>query len=225
VNAQATKEDTERNKYLTKLEGFKAGERQATEKDWMLTFQDREKKASEVRSDLKEMRAREYSDKKDNRDFKFREDQAAESKRQFEVNKKLQEKGLAIRADKASTTPVGSGGKSTPKTTTSKKGQTTVMIDGKLLGVNDAVISDVAARAKKDGGLIRGGKSIYEGQNDLEIFEQVKKDYVKYLGNGKIGTTDTPGNWNTGKGSSKGSTKSTNIEDIAAEFEGTVVKK
>jgi hypothetical protein len=206
VNAQATKEDTERNKYLAKLEGFKASEKQAAEKDWMLAFQNREKRAAEVKSDMKEMRAREDADKKFNKQLELKAEENkrddywkgkaydykdAENKR--EDYWKGKEYGLKVRAlsnneakiHKSSSIPKGKDA----------KGNTEVLINGKKMWLSNAIIKDVAGRARSYEKVSSDDKSIYEGMNDEAIFNKEKSKYIKILDDNKIVLTNTPDKW------------------------------
>jgi hypothetical protein len=233
VAAQSTKEDTERNKYLAKLEGFKAGERQAAEKDWMLAFQDREKRAAEVKSSMKEMRDREDADKKFNRQIELKE---AENKRddywkgkaydyKDAENKredywKGKEYGLKVRALSNSEAKT-SKGISNHKGKGSKE-NSEVLINGKKMWLSNAIIKDVAGRARSNEKVSSGDKSIYEGMNDEAIFNKEKQKYIKILNDNKIVLTNTPGEW--GDESSNKAKVSSDIDDIAKEFDGRVVK-
>ena len=203
VQAQQSKEDLERNKYLTKLEGLKAGERQAAEKDWMLAFQDREKRAGEVSDYLKEMRAREDADKRFNKQLELKE---AENKRddywkgkaydyKDAENKredywKGKEYGLKVRALSNSEAKASKGSKGKDS-----KGNTEVLINGKKMLISNAIIKDVAGRARSNENLSAEDKSIYNGMNDEAIFNKEKSQYIKVIDGGKIVITNTPGEW------------------------------
>lgn len=182
INKQEAQEQSERDKYLARLDMFNQGKRGAMEKDLMLELQDKSKRLEDIRATVAAKKKGEAAAAA-----------AAEDLRRWQAEFDLKSRGQ--KADVSHMKNQDAIGfmkaKDDIKSKKAERDPNTVLvnIDGKPFWIKKTYISDIVGRARAEAPMTTtmDGKQInkYTGVKDEVVLNEVKDKYIRISKDGK----------------------------------------